>query len=58
MEMAYKGNDCVKKVRLQTHRGELESIRMKETERVTEYNSHVETMENQLGRNIEILPTS
>jgi len=46
----------VKEVKLQTLRGELESMRMKETEGVVEYITRVETVANQLGRNKEALP--
>ena len=56
MEKAYKGDNCVKQVRLQTLKGELEKMRMKEDERVAEYVSRVETVANQLGRNGETLP--
>ena len=37
LEKAYKGDDRVKQVRLQTLRGELENMRMKETEGVAGY---------------------
>jgi len=58
LEKAYKGDDRVNQVRLQTLRGELESMRMKETEGVAEYITRVETMANQLARNGETLPAS
>jgi len=56
LEKAYKGDNCVKQVRLQTLIGELERMRMKEDEGVVEYVSRVETVVNQLSRNGEILP--
>jgi len=58
LEKAYKGDDRVKQVRLQTLRGKLESMRMRETEGVAEYITRVETVTNQLARNGETLPTS
>ena len=45
-------------VRLQTLRGELESMMMKETEGVAEYITRVEIVANQLARNGETLPTN
>jgi len=56
LEKAYKGDNRVKQVRLQTLKGELERIRMEEAEGVVEYVSRVETVVNQLGRNGETLP--
>ena len=58
LEKAYKGDDRVKQVRLQTLRGKLESMKMKETEGVAEYITWVETVANQLSRNGEKLPAS
>jgi len=58
LKKAYKGDDQVKQVQLQTLRGELESITMKETEGVVKYVTQIETMVNQLSRNGETLPTS
>ena len=58
LEKAYKGDDGVKQVQLQTLRGELEIIRMKETEGVVEYITRAETVANQLARNGETLPAS
>jgi len=55
LEKAYKGDNRVKQVRLQTLKGELERMRMKEDERVAEYVFRVETVVNQLGRNRETL---
>ena len=46
----------MKQVRLQTPKGELERMRMKEDEGVVKYVSRVETVVNQLSRNGETLP--
>ncbi|GJY95831.1 retrovirus-related pol polyprotein from transposon TNT 1-94 [Tanacetum coccineum] len=56
LEKAYKGVDRVKQVRLQTLRGELEAMRMKETEGVSDYITSVQTVVNQLKQNGETLP--
>jgi len=56
LEKAYKEDNRVKQVRLQTLREELERMRMKEDEGVAEYVSRVEIVANQLGRNGETLP--
>nr|GEZ08408.1 retrovirus-related Pol polyprotein from transposon TNT 1-94 [Tanacetum cinerariifolium] len=58
LEKAYKGADRVKQVRLQTLRGELEAMKMKEAEGVSDYNTRVQTVVNQLKRNGENLPDS
>nr|GEZ31918.1 reverse transcriptase [Tanacetum cinerariifolium] len=58
LEKAYKGDDPVRKVRLQTLRGELEVVKMKEEEGVSDYITRVQTMVNQLKRNGENLPDS
>jgi len=55
LEKAYKGDNRVKQVWLQTLRGKLEWMRMKEDKWVIEYVSRVETVVNQLGRNGETL---
>ena len=49
LEKAYKGDGRVKQVQLQTFRGELKSMRMKEIEGVAEYITRVETVANQLA---------
>ncbi|GJX70971.1 hypothetical protein Tco_0308142 [Tanacetum coccineum] len=48
LEKVYKGADQVKQVRLQTLCGELEAMKMKETESVFDYITHVQTVVNQL----------
>ena len=48
LEKTYKGDDRVKQVRLQTLRGKLESMRMKETEGVDEYITRVESWRTNL----------
>ena len=56
LEKVIKGTDRVKQVRLQTLRGELESMKMKESKNVSEYITCVQTVINQLNRNGEMLP--
>jgi gag-polypeptide of LTR copia-type len=53
LEKAYKGADRVKQVRLQTLRGEFETLRMKELKGVSDYITRVEMVVNQLKRNGE-----
>lgn len=53
LETVYKGADKVKQVRLQTLRGELERMRMKDSEKVFDYITRVQTMVNQFNRNGE-----
>ena len=55
LEKVFKGTDRVKQVRLQTLRGELESMKM-ESENVSDYITRVQTVANQLNRNGEMLP--
>jgi len=55
LEKVFKGADRVKQVRLQTLRGELESMKMKMSEGVSDYISCVQTVVNQLKRNGETL---
>jgi gag-polypeptide of LTR copia-type len=47
----FKGADRVKQVHFQTLRGELESMKMKESESVSDYITHVQAVVNQLIRN-------
>ena len=56
LEKMFKGTNRVKQVRLQTLRGELESMKMKESENVSNYITRVQTVVNQLNRNGEMLP--
>ncbi|XP_071714412.1 uncharacterized protein [Rutidosis leptorrhynchoides] len=51
LEKTFKGTDRVKQVRLQTLRDELEAIKMKEIEGVSDYITRVQTVANQLKRN-------
>jgi len=53
LEKVFKGADRVKQVRLQTLRGELERMQMKESETVSDYITRVQKVVNQLTRNGE-----
>ena len=55
LQKVFKGADRVKQVRLQTLRGELEVMKMKESEGVSEYITRVQTVVNQLKRNGETI---
>jgi uncharacterized membrane protein YkoI len=55
LEKFYKGADRVKQVWLQTLRGELKAIKMKESEGVSDYITRVQSVVNQLKRNGETL---
>ena len=48
--------DRVKQVHLQTLRGKLENMKMKESENVSDYITCVQTVVNELNRNGEMLP--
>jgi len=58
LEVAYKGNDRVRQVRLQALRGEFEGLKMEDKEQVTEYITRVEKVANQLSKNGEPMPAS
>jgi gag-polypeptide of LTR copia-type/Domain of unknown function (DUF4219) len=58
LQKVFKGADRVKQVRLQTLRGELEGMKMKESEGVSDYITRVQTVVNQLKCNGETLKDS
>ena len=56
LEKMFKETDRVKQALLQTLRDELESMKMKESENVSDYITRGQTVANQLNRNGEMLP--
>ncbi|XP_068465081.1 uncharacterized protein [Phaseolus vulgaris] len=55
LEKVFRGAIRVKQMRLQTLRGELKSMKMKDSEDVSSYITRVQTVANQLKRNGETL---
>ena len=56
LEKVFKGTERVKQVRLQTLCAELESMKINESENVSNNITGVQTVANQLNRNGEMLP--
>ncbi|KAG6516650.1 hypothetical protein ZIOFF_027119 [Zingiber officinale] len=58
LEKTNKGDEQLKQVRLQTLRGDLENMRMKESESISEFITRVETVVNKLNQNGENLSSN
>ena len=46
LQIIYEGDDTIKKEKLQTHREQFESLKMKEDENITSYFLHVDGIVN------------
>ncbi|XP_058211523.1 uncharacterized protein LOC131323692 [Rhododendron vialii] len=55
LQKTYRGADKVKRIHLQTLRGEFESLRMKSSESISEYYARIMVVSNQMRRNGEAL---
>lgn len=53
LEVVYRGDNYVRKVWLQTLKGEFENLKMEDKEGVTEYITRVEKVTNELSGNEE-----
>ena len=55
LQQKYKGADRIKKIRLQSLRGEFESVQMKSSESISDYHTRIMVIVNQMRRNGEAL---
>lgn len=55
LQQKYKGADRIKKIRLQSLRGEFESLQMRPSESVSDYHTRIMVIINQMRRNGEAL---
>ena len=55
LQQKYKGVDRIKKIRLQSLRGEFELLQMKSSESISDYHTRIMVIVNQMRRNGEIL---